>query len=92
MSKLIYMQSTIDFIIAKHNHRIKEIENRGIPEVIEQKDDKGIIVNKYYKFSIQNMINTKKEWRWMEDTLTHMENKKEHEKVVMPHNELEYEF
>ena len=53
MSKLIYMQSTIDFIIAKHNHRMKEIENRGIPEVIEQKDDKGRTLNKYYKFSIE---------------------------------------
>lgn len=53
MSKLIYMQSTIDFIIAKHSHRITEIENRGIPEVIEQKDDKGRTLNKYYKFIIE---------------------------------------
>jgi len=52
MSKLIYMQSTIDFIVAKHSHRITEIENRGIPEVIQQKDDKGNTVSKYYKFNI----------------------------------------
>ena len=53
MSKLIYMQSTIDFIIANHNHRITEIENRGIPEIIELTDDKDNIINKYFKFNIE---------------------------------------
>ena len=52
MSKLIYMQSTIDFIIANHNHRITEIESIGIPEIVEPTDDKGNTVNKYYKFNI----------------------------------------
>ena len=52
MSKLIYMQSTIDFIIANHNHRITEIENRGIPEIVELTDDKDNIINKYYKYNI----------------------------------------
>lgn len=52
MSKLIYMQSTIDFIIANHNHRITEIENRGIPEIVELTDDKGNTINKYYKYNI----------------------------------------
>ncbi len=52
MSKLIYMQSTIDFIIANHNHRITEIENRGVPEIVELTDDKGNTINKYYKYNI----------------------------------------
>ena len=47
------MQSTIDFIITKHSHRTTEIENKGIPEVIQQKDGKGNIINKYYKFTIE---------------------------------------
>jgi hypothetical protein len=51
MSKLIYMQRTIDFIIANYNHRITEIENRGVPEIIELTDDKGTTINKYYKFN-----------------------------------------
>lgn len=46
------MQRTIDFIIANYNHRITEIENRGVPEIIELTDDKGTIINKYYKFNI----------------------------------------
>jgi len=52
MSKLIYMQSTIDFIIANHNHRITEIESIGVPEIVELTDDKGNTINKYYKFNI----------------------------------------
>ena len=52
MSKLIYMQSTIDFIIANHNHRITEIENRGVPEIVELTDDKYNTINKYYKYNI----------------------------------------
>ena len=52
MSKLIYMQSTIDFIIANHNHRITEIENRGIPEIVELTDNKDNTINKYYKYNI----------------------------------------
>ena len=53
MSKLIYMQSTIDFILSKHSHRITEIENIGIPETVKITDDKGTTINKYYKFNIE---------------------------------------
>jgi hypothetical protein len=57
MGKLIYMQSTIDFILSKHSHRITEIESKGIPEVIELTDDKGNTINKYFKFIIEDTLN-----------------------------------
>lgn len=44
--KLIYMQSTIDFIASKHSHRIPEIELIGTPTL---KDIEGI---KYFLFNI----------------------------------------
>jgi hypothetical protein len=50
MSKEIYMQRTIDYIIKDHNHKLAEIESKGVPEIVELTDDKGNIINKYYKF------------------------------------------
>ena len=46
--KLIYMQRTIDFIIAKHSHRVSEIESIGNP-TIKEIDNTDI---KYYLFNI----------------------------------------
>ena len=50
MSKEIYMQRTIDYIIKDYNHKLAEIESKGVPEIVELTDDKGNIINKYYKF------------------------------------------
>lgn len=41
---IIYIQSTIDFILSTHSHRISEIETLGTP-VKKQLDNKTI----YYK-------------------------------------------
>ncbi len=43
---IIYMQSTIDNFINKG--RINEVV--GDPEIVELKDDKDNVINKYYKF------------------------------------------
>ena len=51
--KLIYMQRTIDFIIAKHSHRISEIESIGNLTIKDiKKDDISNTSIKYYLFKI----------------------------------------
>ena len=50
MAKEIYMQRTIDYIVKGHNHKLAEIESKGVPEIVELTDDKGNIINKYYRF------------------------------------------
>tara|TARA_R110000822_G_scaffold38440_2_gene106568 strand:+ start:2075 stop:2227 length:153 start_codon:yes stop_codon:yes gene_type:complete len=49
--KLVYLQSTIDLIIAQGG--IKEVEALGTPELIETIDDKGETGIRYFKFVIE---------------------------------------
>lgn len=48
------MQRTIDYIIAKHNHKLSEIESIGIPEKKEvKKDDKDSTGVNYFLFNVE---------------------------------------
>lgn len=49
--KLVYLQSTIDLIIAQGG--IKEVEALGTPELIETTDSKGETGIRYFKFVIE---------------------------------------
>lgn len=45
--KLIYMQTTIDFILREHSNRFDEIQSLGVPEV-RQISREGTKEQQYY--------------------------------------------